>query len=212
MQKIDRLKQQVSIQSDIRLWAGNPAEAAGRVVLDRLGAGDLLRDFGRTRAAILATAESLASLGHTASGTYRAIDDADLEGGALTRDALAHRRYAVLAAQQQNYDQVLIETKARERELREDLAETLAALKDADTDAEVRKQTAKVEALNGQLATLGAKRREQADQITTQKIANDARLEQERLAAAELEAKDNFLANQRVTAFMRTISVRKNTP
>lgn len=210
--QIDQLRQQISIQGDIRQWAGNPTEAAGKIALEALGAEPLLREYGRARATILATAESLASLGQTASGTFPALASIDLEGGALARDPLVHRRYAVLDAQQENYQIVIVDTKDRERELRADLAETLAELKSADTDAEVRKQSAKIEALNGQLSALAAERRDQADQVAAQKIANDTRLEQERLAAAELEAKDNFLAHRRITSFMRTITVRQATP
>ena len=63
-----------------------------------------------------------------------------------------------------------------------------------------------------QLATAATQRRDQADQVVAQKIANDARLEQERIAAAELEANDNYLANQRVSTYMGTLHVHQNQP
>jgi hypothetical protein len=210
--QIDQLKQQVSFQKDLRQWTGNPLEAAGKVALEQLGADELLREYGRTRDAIIATADSLESLGYTMSGTYRALASTDLNGGTVQRDSLAHRRYAVLSAQQENYQQVFAETKNRERTLQSDLARTLVDLKNADTDAEVRKQTAKIEALNGQLSVVSGERHDQAEQVLLQKIANDTRLEQERIAAAELAAKDDTLAQQRVTTFMRTVQVRKTTP
>ncbi|MEO6994872.1 MAG: hypothetical protein ABI273_14790 [Lacunisphaera sp.] len=210
--QITNLKQQVSLQTDIRKWAGDPLEAARRIALDRLGTTDLVRAYGRTRAAIVSTTDSLASLGNTVNGTYRAIENTDLDGGTLVRDDLAHRRYSLLDAQQENFQQVVVDTKERELDLQADLSQTLADLKEASTDAEVHKQTAKVNAINGQLAAIGAERRDQADQVITQKIANDSRLEQERLGAAELEAKNDFLANQRVTAFMRTVKIRQNSP
>lgn len=210
--QIDQLNQQIRIQTDVRDWAGDPAAAGGRVSLDVLDAGDLVRDYGRTRRVILATVDSLSSLRNTEEGTFRAVDDRDIDGGAVRFDPQMFRRYAVLDEQQQNYQQVSEETDAREGELQEDLARTLEELKHASTDAEVQKQTAKIEAMNGQLAGLAAQRRDQADQINAQKIANDSRREQERLAAAELQAKDDFLANQRITTFMRTIRVRQNMP
>jgi hypothetical protein len=105
-----------------------------------------------------------------------------------------------------------LDSKTRELELQEELATTLAAVKSASTDAEVRKYSAKIEALNGQLATVATQRRDQADQVVAQKIANDARLEQERIAAAELEANDNYLANQRVSTYMGTLHVHQNQP
>lgn len=209
--QIDHLKEQVAIQNDIRKWAGNPSEAARRIAMDKLGVGDLVREYGRARAVVVSTANSVASLSTTVNGTYRAIEDIDLNGGKLKRDALAHRRYAVLDAQQQNYQEVVEETKERELDLQEDLAQTLHDIKGASTEAEVSKQAAKVGAINGQIAAVGADRRDQADQVVVQKIANDARLEQERLATAEMEAKNDHLANQRVTSFMRTLKVRRNS-
>ena len=99
---------------------------------------------------------------------------------------------------------------SREKEARE--RARLELEEQSRRDAEVRKYSAKIEALNGQLATVAAQRRDQADQVVAQKVANDARLEQERIAAAELEANDNYLANQRVSTYMGTLHVHQNQP
>jgi hypothetical protein len=48
--------------------------------------------------------------------------------------------------------------------------------------------------------------------VVLQKTANDSRMEEERLAAAESAAKDDYLANQRVSSYMNTIRVRRNPP
>jgi len=79
-----------------------------------------------------------------------------------------------------------------------------------ELEAETQKLSAKLAALNGQLAEVEATRRREVDAVTLQKVANDARAEQERLAAAELASKDDFLANQRVSAYMKTLKLRKN--
>ena len=210
--QIDQLKQQIDIQSDLRRWAGDPLAAGRRLSLDLLGADDLVREFGRTKESIVSTANSLSSLDNTAQGLFRPIRGIDLDGRVLEHDPLIYRRYAVLDDQQENLQQVFDDARARERELQEELAATLTEVKLASTDAEVRKYSAKVEALNGQLATLAAQRRDQTDQVVSQKIANDARLEQERLAAAELETKDNDLANKRVSAYFGTLRVRRDQP
>ena len=102
---------------------------------------------------------SVASLNNTSSGTYRALQDTDLNGNSVQHDPLTYRKYSVLDAQQQNYEQVVSSTNARQQQLQQDLASTLVDLKNASTDAEVQKQSAKVNALNGQLAALGATRR-----------------------------------------------------
>jgi hypothetical protein len=210
--QIDQLNQQINIQDDIRKWSGNPTEAGANVLLDVLGEKDLAREFGRGRDEILRITHSLDSLQNTASGNYRTIQSTDLNGGDLKRDALTFRRYSILDAKQTNAVQVTDETKSRELELQEEIALTLQELKTATTDAEVQKLSAKLTALNGQLAQVESVRRREVDEVALQKIANDARLEQERLAAAESEAKDNHLANQRVSAYMKTLKLRKTTP
>src|ERR1019366_1302287 len=105
---------------------------------------------------------------------------------------------------------VTTDTKTREQALQDDVAATLEELKTADTEAVGQKLSAKLTALNGQLAQVEAVRRREVDAVALQKIANDARAEEERLAAAELAAKDDNLANQRITAYMKTLRVRQN--
>jgi len=210
--QINQLNQQIAIQDDIRKWAGNPVEAGANVTLDALGQNDLLRDFGRSKDAIVGLTQSLSSLQNTADGTYRTIDSVDLNGNALQRDPLTFRRYSILDAKQDNSEQVTAQTKTREQELQEEIAVTLEELKAAKTDAEVQKLSAKLTALNGQLAQVEAVRRREVDEVALQKIANDSRLEQERQAAAEAEAKDDFLANQRVTDYMKTLKLRRTNP
>jgi hypothetical protein len=210
--QIDQLNQQINIQDDIRKWTGNPVEAGTNVVLDVLGGEDLARTYGKARDEIVRVTRSLDSLENTADGNYRAIRSTDLNGGNLQRDPLTFRRYSVLDAKQANTVQVADETKARETELQEEIALTLQELKAATTDAEVQKLSAKLVALNGQLAQVETARRREVDEVALQKIANDARLEQERIAAAELEVRDNHLANQRVSAYMKTLKLRKSQP
>jgi hypothetical protein len=210
--QIDQLNRQINIQSDIRKWAGNPVEAGANVVLDVLGEEDLAREYGRARDEIVRVTGSLESLQNTANGNYRAIQSADINGRNLQRDPLTFRRYSVLDAKQANTAQVTDETKVREAELQEEIALTLQELKNAATDAEVQKLSAKLVALNGQLSQVEATRRREVDEVALQKIANDARIEQERLAAAELEARDNHLANQRISAYMRSLKLRNPNP
>jgi hypothetical protein len=206
--QITQLKQQIQIQGDIRDWSGDPVSAGAAVTLNALGNTQLTQAYGQTRAAILSAVNSLDSLAHTGSGTYRALPSADLDGNALLRDEPTFRRYAVLDATQTNAESATSATQTREQELQREIATTLAVLKSASTDAEAQKLAAKLAALNGQLGQVEAARKREVDAVVLQKIANDARIEQERLAAAELAAKDDFLANQRVTAYMKTLRVR----
>ena len=118
----------------------------------------------------------------------------------------------MLDAAQANSDQVTDETEARENVLQADIAATLAQLATASTDAEAQKLTAKLIVLNGQLAQVEATQKREVDAVEVQKIANDSRKEEEMQAAAELEMQDDYLANQRVSAFMQTIKLRTSTP
>ncbi len=210
--QIDQLNQQINIQDDIRKWSGNPTEAGANMLLDVLDEKDLVKQYGRGRDEILRVTQSLDSLQNTASGNYRSIQSTDLNGGDIQHDVLTFRRYSILDAKQTNAVQVTDETKARESELQEEIALTLQELKAATTDAEVQKLSAKLTALNGQLAQVETTRRREVDEVSLQKIANDTRLEEERVAAAESESKDNYLANQRVSAYMKTLKLRKTTP
>lgn len=207
--QIDQLNRQINIQDDIRRWSGNPVEAGAKVGLEGLGQGELVRDYGRSKQAILGLVGSLDSLKRTADGNFRVISDFDLSGNEMRRDPMIYRRYAVLDATQENTAQVTEETKNREQELQVEVAVTLEELKVATTEAETQKLSAKLTALNGQLAQIDAVRRREVDAVALQKIANDARLEQERIAAAELAAKNDHLANQRVSSYLNTLRLRK---
>ncbi len=210
--QIDQLNRQINIQDDIRRWSGNPVEAGATLTLNALGQQDLVRTYGKTKDAILGVVDSLGSLKRTASGSYRAIADTDINGSTLQRDPLQYRRYAVLDATQDNAEQVATDTKSRVEALQDEIASTIEDLKAAPTDAEVQKISVKLTALNGQLAQVETERRRQVDAVVLQKVANDSRLEEERMAAAELAAKNDYLANQRISAYLKTIHVRKNPP
>lgn len=208
--QIDHLRTQINIQDDIRRWSGNPIEASAKVVLEGLGHDDLVRDYGKAKRAVVGLVGSLDSLQRTADGSYRAITNLDLDGKAFQRDESTFRRYAILDAKQDVSAEVTVETRNRELELQDEIAVTLDEMRSAPTDAEVLKQTAKLTALNGQLAQIEGARRREVDEVVLQKIANDARIEAEWLAAAELAARDDYLVQQRVSAYLGTLKVRKN--
>ena len=208
--QISQLDQQISLQTDLRQWTGNPVEAGAKIVLNGLGGQDLVRQYGQTKDAVLHAVNSLQSLNNTAQGSYRVIPSLDLEGQQFQRDPLTYRRYAALDAQQANADQVAKDTAAREAELQADVASTLDQLKSASTQAEAEKLSAKLTSLNGQLAQVETERHRAVDEVMLQKMANDSRLEEERMAAAELEGRDDYLANQRVSAYMNTLKLRQN--
>ena len=169
-QQITQLDQQISLQTDIRKWAGDPKAAGTKLLIDSLGVADLVRDYGQAKSVLRSVTKSLDSLGNTGSGNYRAIENADIDGNPFNRDELTYRRYSMLDATQANTDQVTTDTKTREQELQQEVADTLESLKSADTDAEAQKLSAKLTALNGQLAQIEAARKREVDAVTLQKI------------------------------------------
>src|SRR4051812_44746398 len=207
--QIDALNRQINIQSDIRRWAGNPTEAGVNLALTGIGGPELAREFGRGRRAVIGLVDSLGSLQRTADGTFRTISNVDIDGHEMRRDPMIYRRYAVLDAKQDNSKVVGEETRTREQELQVEIAATLEDLKSAETDADVQKLSAKLAALNGQLTHVESARRREVDEVVLQKVANDSRAEVERGATAELEAKNDYLAHQRISAYMDTLKVRQ---
>lgn len=204
--QLQSLKQQIDIQDDLRSWAGDPAKAARSLVLDVLGDTDFLREYGRARDAITRDTDSLDILTRDDRNTYRPVETPDIEGNAVEHDPRLYRRFSTLAARQENARAVSDELHGRARELQEEIALSLADLRSAGTDAEVQKIAAKLSVLNGQLAQLESTRRREIDEVFVQKLANDSQAEVERVAAAELRATDDFLANQRISAFVRGLN------
>jgi len=208
--QIEQLKNQVSIQSDLRAWAGDPAKAAQSLMLDVLNTSDLAREYGKTRDAIARNASSLGILTDDDSGVFRNTDQPDLDGDAVSHDPTLYRRFTVLNDRQQNARAVADATHDRIQELQEEIAFTLTDLKSASTDAEVQKLNGKLIVLNGQLSQIESTRRREIDEVVLQQIANDSRQQEEQVAAAELRAKDDYIASQRMTAFVRTLNPYKS--
>ena len=208
-QQIQQLDQQINIQTDLRQWAGDPKVAGTKLLLGSLGAQDLVKYYGRAKDVIRSVTNSLDSLKSTGSGNYRAIVSIDINGNQVIRDALAYRRFSILDATQANTDQVTADITTRTQDIQTEIAATLDDIKGASTDAETQKLSSKLAALNGQLGQLEVARKKEVDAVVLQKIANDARAEEERQAAAELATKDDFLANQRVSTYMKSIKLRQ---
>ena len=208
--QVNQLNQQISLQSDIHAWTGSPAAASASINLSSLGPVNLTATYGQSDASILSSVSSLASLGNTSQGTYQSVGMTDLSGQTYQPDDLTYRRYSVLDAKQSNLDQVAAQTSARVTDLQTQIAATLVQLKNASTQSEVEKLSAQLAGLNGQLSQVEAQRRRSVDDLAEQKIANDSRNEEERMATADLAARNDYLANQKITSFMQTLQLRQN--
>src|ERR1035438_7912848 len=94
--QVSQLGQQLNLQNDLHNWAGNPAIAGGNVNLALFDVNNLAQTYGRSQTAIVNVPDSLASLSGTSSGTYRSLQDTDLNGNSVQHDPLTYRRYAVM--------------------------------------------------------------------------------------------------------------------
>ena len=203
--QINQLKEQIDIQEDLRKWAGDPVQAAKSLVTDTLQLDDLTRVYGEARDVVTQSTESLAALKNEAKGIYRAIDMRDIEGKLVQSSAEHYRRYSVLQARHDNARSVSDETRKRVRTLQEDIAKTTESLRTASTDAEVQKHAAKLTVLNGQLAQIETERAREVDEVVLQKIANDTQSEVEQAAELEAQAKNEHIANKRMSDAMNAL-------
>ncbi len=178
--QLRELEQQLAVQRQIREVMGNPSASGVQVALRGLGADDLARSYGETLQAVRRITDAAASLRRTAEGIYGQLDDRTVLGRGFVRQEATYRRYAAIDRQADNAEQVADETQAQTVSLQADLAQSLIALRDAPTQADVDKLNVRVAALNGQLALLAARRRDEADKLAAQQIQNENQAAKER--------------------------------
>ncbi len=178
--QLRELEQQLAVQRQIREVMGNPSASGVQVALRGLGADDLARSYGESLQAVRRVTEAAASLRRTAEGIYGQLDDRTVLGRGFVRQEATYRRYAAIDRQADNAEQVADETQAQTVSLQADLAQSLVALRDAPTQADVDKLNVRVAALNGQLALLAARRRDEADKLAAQQIQNENQAAKER--------------------------------
>lgn len=186
-EELDRLNRQLrqleeaaALQRRIRDVLGDPVQAGTELVLRDLGAGELSRTYGDTLRAVQRLADASASLRRTAEGIFGALDDRTVLRRDFPRQEALYRRFAAVEAQADSLAQVHDETDARVAALQADLADSLTRLRAAPTAAEVDKLNVKVAAVNGQLALVASRRRDEADKLQAQQILNTNQAEKER--------------------------------
>lgn len=182
--QIRHMEDQLAAQQRIRDTLGDPA-AAGLDLLRGLGAGEFARTYGETAQAVRRLADAVESLRSTADGIYRELDNRTTLGREFSRQTAPYRRFAAVDRQAAQVETVRTETEPRLAELQTELAATLGALRSAPTQAEVDKLSAKLSALNGQLALLVARRRDETDRLLAARILNESQADKERVDLLE---------------------------
>jgi DNA-binding ferritin-like protein len=177
-EQLRQLQAQLTETRSIRQTLGDPAAAGDKVGLTELN--NLDRSFGETVAALRALANSAESLLNTAHGVFLALDDRTVLNQPFARQSAPYQRYAVVDKHADNLDTVFAQTAERLAALQRDLGDTLQLLKTAGTQAEVEKYSAKIAALNGQIAATAAQRRDVFEQLQAQQTLNDNQAAKER--------------------------------
>lgn len=205
--QLRQLEEQLAVQRRIREVIGDPQSAGAQILLRDLGMGDLARTYGETLQAARRLSSAITSLRRTADGIYREIDDRTVLGRGFVRNEQLYRRYAVVDRQADNLAEVHIATEARRAALQADLALTLEQLRTATTQAETDKLNATIAALNGQLADLDARRRDEADKLMAAQVQNENQAAKERqdfLEKQQAEERDSLAV---MNAWQRSLTL-----
>jgi hypothetical protein len=193
--QLRQLEEQLAVQRRIREVIGDPQAAGTQILLHDLGMNDLARTYGETLQAARRLSSAINSLRRTADGIYREIDDRTVLGRDFVRNEAIYRRYAVVDRHADNLAEVHAATEARRAALQADLARTLEQLRSATTQAETDKLNATIAALNGQLADLDARRRDEADKLMAAQVQNENQAAKERqdlLEKQQAEERDSL--------------------
>jgi len=203
--QLRELEQQLAVQRQIREVMGTPSASGVQIALRGLGADDLARSYGETLQAVRRVTDAAASLRRTAEGIYGQLDDRTVLGRGFVRQETTYRRYAAIDRQADNAERVVDETQTQTVALQADLAQALIALRDAPTQADVDKLNVRVAALNGQLALLAARRRDEADKLAAQQIQNENQAAKERQDLLEKQIAEERQTLTTVNAWQQSI-------
>ncbi len=209
--QIQQLESQLAEQRRIREVLGEPTAAGAGVALGQFGASDLTRTYGETLQAVQRLANAATSLRRTAEGVFSELDDRTILKTGFTRREAPYRRYAAVERQADNFSSVLTATEARNVALQTDLAQTLVALRDAPTQADVDKLNVKVAAINGQLAQLAAQRRDEAEKLRAQQILNENQAAKERQDLLEKQIAEERQTLTNVNAWQQSLTLTPTT-
>lgn len=206
-QQLRQMQDQLAVQQRIRDVIGDPRSAGAQVVLENLGQADLNRTYGETLEAVHRLTNAIASLRRTADGLYGGLDDQTVLGRPFIRNEALYRRYGAVELQADSLASVQAATGQRSMTLQADLAQTLEQLRAAPTQAEADKLTAKIAALNGQLAHLDAQKRDEADKLRAAQILNENQAAKERQDFLEKQQAEEQQTLQAVAAWQQSVKL-----
>ncbi len=162
---------------------------------------DLRRsEVGASMQAIMTAADGAAALAYNADGLYHSIGETfkTPKGATVNRSPELYRQFAAINDTTANYQKVSTNSAVRRVELKEQIAATVTALKNATTDAEVQKLSAVLAGLSADLHSTEQETSEALATAMVQDIENrnderkQARALKDQQGAAFSEALDNY--------------------
>jgi hypothetical protein len=208
--QIRQIDDLIATQRRIREVTGDPV-AAGVHIAGALGAHDFARSYGETMRAVRRLSDAVHSLQRTAEGLYRRLDDKTSLGTGFTRRVEFYKPYAAIERQADNLETVDTQTNERSAALQTELSETVSALRDAPTQADVDKLNVKVAALNGQLSHLAAQRQFEAEKLRAQQILNENQAAKERQDLWEKQIAEERQTLATVNAWQQSLRLTPTT-
>ena len=199
VQQINTLTDQLNEFKHYQSLFGDPKAVVVATVAPLVS--DLRRsELGTSMGAIMDTADGAEALVYNAGGLYHSIGETfkTPKGVSVNRSADQYRQFAVINDTTANYQTVSTNSAKRRVELKEQIAATITALKNATTDAEVQKLSA---VLTGLSADLQSTQQETSEALATALVQdienrNDERKQlralKDQQGAAFSEALDNY--------------------
>jgi hypothetical protein len=178
--QLRNLEDQLITQQRIRDVMGDPTHAGLQMILREVGGEEMARSYGETLQSIRRLSNAVDSLKRTSDGIYRRLDDLTSLKAGFNRQVEYYRRFAVVETQAADFEKVQKEADERSAALQREIAATLQEIKQASTQAEVDKHTAKLAALNAQLAEAAARRSEAAQRLNAAQVLNENQAAKER--------------------------------
>lgn len=202
-----RITEQLDVQTTIKDWIGDP-ELVDLPSLEILSVEDFLEDlsYGMPWETIISEADGSDSLEETHNGLFKKVEATTVTGESVSVDDAALKKYAVVDQQYTNYVESSEVIDARLAELQENQALTLVELEAAETDAEIQKLSAIINAQNGQIALLISEREKQHQQYTALKNLNENQSEKSQAVSVKAQLTDQNNAYRSLRGYLKDIT------
>ena len=189
--QIQQMQQYIEIANTMKSYVGDPAAAIDAMGLDILGPNDLMGSLGQLSSEINRTVDGTMALADSGQGLFSPISPITPGGFDMPFDASLFRKFGSIQQHGVNVGTVFDDTTKRIKRLQQEKASTLTQIRTAPDQSTVQKLSAKINAIDGEIAALGSQQTAASNQLMAQDVA--ARNDRERQALAASQAADHEL-------------------